>query len=251
MEKFELKTRRQFVEIIEKRDRWIRLRNQLAARDRWERLIGPYWARQNCGLDEIFEPTFRQSEGSDRSRSVQLQSHIAAAQILMRFTEERVCLLPEDLLEIHRVMLADSHPYAGCFRQREMVPLGEGHEPVHFELVQPVVANALEWFRSESFVEMHEVEKTALMLIKLIDVQPFEVGNGKTLRLFSNFFLLKGGYAPAIISPEKSGQYVIAIQNSLRFHTQLIIDLIAEAVDQGLAYLLDEPITPKLTVLPT
>jgi Fic family protein len=249
--KFELRTRHQFAGIVEKRNRWMGLRAQPAARDRWERLVGPYWARQNCALEEVSDAAAWQPEVLDGRRTLQLQSHMASAQTLIRFTEERKFLFPKDLLEIHRLLLSDSeaNSNAGNYRQRETKSLGEGHEPTDVELVPAIVANALEWFGADSFAEMHEVEKTALMLIKLIDIQPFDESNGKTLRLFCNFFLLKAGYPPAIISPARASQNAIAIQNALRFHTQPMIDLIAEAVEQGLGYLLDEPTPPKLTVL--
>jgi Fic family protein len=249
-EKFQLKTRYQFAGIIEKRDRWQALRSELAARDRWERLLGPYWARQNCALDAISDPNLGNSKDLEGARALELQSHIAAAQMVMRFAEGKEALFSEDLLEIHRIMLAGIHPSAGSYRQRDMKSLGEGHEPTAAELVSPVVENALGWFQSPSFAEMHEVEKAALMLIKLVDIQPFDEGNGKTLRLFSGFFLLKAGYPPAIIPPDRAGQYAVAIHKALRLQTQPIIDLITEAVEHSLAYLLDEPAAPpKLTVL--
>lgn len=250
--KFELRTRHQFAGIIEKRHRWEKLRNSPTARDRWDRFTGPYWARQNCALDEIANPSPWDSEVLDCSRTRELQCHMAAVQTLMRFSEEKDFLSPDDLLDVHRVMMSESHPFAGHFRRREAESLGEGHEPTDVELVHPIVENSLDWFQSDSFAEMHEVEKAALMLIKLIDIQPFDEGNGRTVRLFSSFFLLKAGYPPAIISPNRASLYAIAIQHSLRFHTQPIIDLIAEVIDQGLAYLLDEPATPpKFSILPS
>jgi Fic family protein len=250
--KFELKTRFQFAGIIEKRDRWSATRREPSARQRWKELTGPDWARQNCALDEIRESDRWNSEVLDPDRARQLKCHMAAAQLLMRLSDEKSSLSPDDLLETHRLMLSTVDSTAGCFRRRDVKPLAEGHEPTEVELVPAVVENALEWFQSDSFAEMHEVEKTALMLIKLMDIQPFEAGNGKTLRLFSNFFLLESGYPPAIIPPYRASQYAIAMQNSLRFHTQPIIDLITESVDQVLSYLLNEPAAPpRLTVLQT
>ena len=90
-------------------------------------------------------------------------------------------------------------------------------------------------FSPKVLLAMHEVEKSALMLIKLLDVQPFDEANGRTLRLFSNFFLLKAGYPPAIIPASQADQYAVAIQRSLGFDTQPIIDLIAEADGSGSA----------------
>jgi fido (protein-threonine AMPylation protein) len=81
-------------------------------------------------------------------------------------------------------------------------------------------------------------------------VQPFEEGNGKTLRLFSNFFLIKSGYPPAVIPASQASQYAVAIRSSLRFDTQPIIDVIADSTDRSLRWCLGEPPPPpKLNVL--
>jgi Fic family protein len=169
----------------------------------------------------------------------------------LRLAQEKDFLSGADLLELHRVLLSGVHPRAGAFRRQDATPLAQGHEPIEAELVGPVVDNALGWFQSESFAQMHEVEKSALMLIKLMDIQPFDEANGRTLRLFSNFFLLKAGYPPAIIPASQADHYALAIQCSLGFDTQPIINLIAEGTDRSLRWCLGEPpAPPKLTVLP-
>jgi len=117
-------------------------------------------------------------------------------------------------------------------------------------LVPDLVENALDWFRTESFHQMHEVEKMALMLAKLVDIHPFEEANGRTIRLVSNFYLLKAGYPPAVISASRASEYAIAIRSAMCFHTQPIIDLLTEALHQALAFCLNEPIPPpELKVL--
>ncbi len=250
-ERFELRTRHQFAGLIERRDRWVLMRDQPEARARFEQLTGPDWARQNCGLDAISEATLWQSETLDPSRASQLQCHIAAVQTLLRLADEKEFLAGDDLLELHRILLSGVHPRAGEFRQQDATPLALGHDPIEAELVAPVIDNALGWFQSESFAQMHEVEKSTLMLIKLMDVQPFDEANGKTLRLFSNFFLLKAGYPPAVVPASQASPYDLAIQSSLRFDTQPIIDLIADATDRSLRWCLGEPpAPPRLKVLP-
>jgi len=249
-EKFELRTRHQFGGLIERRDRWVRMKDQPEARARFEQLTGPDWARQNYELDAISDATFWQTETLDPSRASQLQCHIAAVQTLLRLADEKEFLSGDDLQELHRILLSAVHPRAGEYRQQNATPLAQGHEPTEAELVAPVIDNALGWFQSESFAEMHEVEKSALMLIKLMDVQPFDEANGRTLRLFSNFFLLRAGYPPAVIPASQASQYAHAIQRSLHFDTQPIIDLIADAADWSLRRCLgDPPAPPKLNVL--
>jgi len=250
-ERFELRTRHQFAGLIERRDRWILIRDQPESRARFEQLTGLEWARQNYGLESLADPPLRKNESLDSLHDSRLQQHIAAVQTLLHLANEKESLFGDDLLELHRVLVSGVHDQAGEFRQQDATPLAQGHEPTEAELVAPVVDNALGWFQSESFAQMHEVEKSALMLIKLMDVQPFDEANGRTLRLFSNFFLLKAGYPPAIIPASQADQYSLAIQRSLGLDTQPIIDLIAEATDRSLRWCLGEPpAPPTLKVLP-
>ena len=250
-EKFELRTRHQFAGLIERRDRWVLIRDQPESRARFEQLTGLEWARQSHDLDAVAGVAHLPAEKFDPSRAFELKGHTVAVQTLLRLADEKEFVSTKDLLELHGALLSGVHPRAGEFRQQEASPLAQGHEPIEAELVGPVVDNALGWFQSESFAQMHEVEKSALVLIKLMDVQPFDEANGRTLRLFSNFFLLKAGYPPAIIPASQADQYVLAIQRSLGFDTQPIIDLIAEATDRSLRWCLgDPPAPPKLKVLP-
>lgn len=240
---FELKTRSQFLNLNQKRERWGIARLQEASQVRFQQLMGIKWARENCALDEIDDPVLWQQEALDSRREEMLTHHVEAARWVMETAVQQERMTLQDLMAVHRKMMG-SCPSAGQFRVSDMQPLGDGHEPTEAPMVPQVVENALEWFTSDSFKEMHEVERMALMLIKLTDIHPFEDGNGKTLRLCSNFYLLKGGFPPAVIPSARASQYAIAIQNALRFYTQPLIDLLAEAVLQGLDFCLDEPPTP-------
>jgi Fic family protein len=240
----ELRTKYQFAGLVEKRGWWNRLKQDPSALQRFCQLIGPEWAQHNCALDEMAQPSNWQREVLDEKRVLQLNRHINAAHWLLDCSKTRESLSSADLLELHRRMMEGIHGRAGRFRESEMKPLGEGHEPIEADLVPYVVDNALGWFNSDSFHEMHEVEKAALVLIKFVDIQPFDDGNGRTLRLFANFFLLRADYPPAIVSSERASQYAIAIQNSLRFHTQPLIDLLADSVLRSFQFCLGEPSPP-------
>ena len=309
---FELRTKYQFLGLIEKRNRLGTLKDDPSALHRFDHLVGIEWARQNCALEDYLcksskvqgpfesgaltpspglpgtvpvprgfsspqpsspvseesmaalrrlpaegdhrirfalpntdsDPELWQRETLDEGRLLQLARHTDAARWLVHHSRTKNTLSSSDLLETHRLMLEGIALSAGKFRESEIKPLGVGHEPTEPEMIPSVTENALEWFSSDSFQEMHEVEKTALVLIKLIDIWPFEEGNGRTLRLFANIFLLKAGYPPAIIPPERASQYAVAIQHSLRFHTQPLIDLLTDSVDRGLHYCLGEAVPP-------
>ncbi len=243
--KFELRTRLQFSGLIARQARWNDLRTDPACSPRFKQLLEATWARENCTLDAILEHPSKHIEPAD----AHLQAHVAAAAKLFSLAQQKDHPDAEDLMEIHRLMLAGLSD-GGRYRLSDGCPEGETHLPVSGEIVPLAVDNALGWFQSNSFADMHEIEQTALMLAKLIDIQPFEEANGRTLRLFSNFFLLKSGYPPAIIPANQASQYSTAIQGCLRFHTQPMIDLLTDSVGRNLAICLGEsPAPAKFKIL--
>ena len=243
-EAFELNTRRQFFSLIEKKTRWLLIQNQEAPLKRFEQLLGPQWALDNCTLDEYASPESCPEGSLGPRREEQLKWHQQAAQRIYQWAQSYDSLSTRNLLELHNLLVTGEAKGMGKFRGNDISSISEGHEPIEAVLVPDVVENAFEWFGAESFQQMHEVEKTALILAKLVEIHPFEEANGRTIRLISNFYLLKARYPPAIISPSKASEYVFAIQSAIRFHTQPIVDLLTDAVRQSLIFCLDEPIPP-------
>lgn len=244
-----LKTRAQFQNLDKKKEKWVSIRAQAEAQLRFQNLIGSQWPRWNCALENSEDSELWNAETMGEEQKRQVDNHSMAADRLITLAQTTKGLSAEDLLGLHGLMLT-GNPQRGHYRECRISPLTEGHQPTEFEILPEVVRNALEWFNSDSFLQMHEVEQAALFLMKLLDVLPFQQGNGKTLRLAANLFLLRNEFPPAPIASSRAGEYHTSITSAFKFHTQPLIDLLADSVLESLCYCLGETTPlPKFLIL--
>lgn len=246
---FELKTRRLFGGIIGQRDRWTQRRGAPGADEAFERLTGDVWAGHNCALDHSGEGGVPVPDSRQDERRPHHECHVRAWRWFLQKTRESAAPTPTDLRQLHSLLVGQPMDRLSAYRHGPAAPLLESHDPAEPELVPQLVDAALQWCRADSFAEMHEVEQAALVLLKLTDIQPFDRHNGKTLRLFSNFFLVRAGYPPAVIRSQLAGRYSMALQKALCYQTGPLVELLTESVAFSLGYCLGEPPAPPSLVV--
>ena len=246
---FELKTRRLFAGIIGQRDRWVQRQGAPGANAAFASLTGDVWARHNCALDRPEEGGGPEPESRRNKGRRQQERHVKACRWFLERARHSAAPTPSDLRQLHSRLTGQPEGRPSDYRQASAAPLLESHDPAEPELVPPLVDTALQWCRADSFAEMHEVEQAALVLLKLTDIQPFDRHNGTTLRLFSNFFLVRAGYPPAVIRSELAGRYSIALQKALCYQTGPLVELLTDSVAFSLRYCLEEPPSPPSLVV--
>lgn len=111
-------------------------------------------------------------------------------------------------------------------RGTEAVPFVEGHDPVPAIILSRILDNALDWFRTDSFNELHPVEQAALVLLRLFDLQPFPTHNLETAIIAASFYTMRAGLPPIVV--HEDSELNSALQAAFRMLTQPLVEAIAE-----------------------
>ena len=92
------------------------------------------------------------------------------------------------------------------------------------------LGSACHWFAAESFAELHPAEQSSIVLMRLIELRPFDVGNTRTALAASSLFTLRSELPPIIIKPAMEAAYRAALNDGMRMNTKPMVDLVTEAL---------------------
>jgi Fic family protein len=140
-------------------------------------------------------------------------------------------LTGEFLLKLHSVPGAGFRRIAGD-ASRVPKPVAPGHLPA-------LIESACRWYTAESFAELNPVEQASIVLLRLIDIQPFEQANERTALVAASLFTLRSELPPIIIKPEMDSAYRNALDEGTRMNTKPMVELVAEAIEQSVSELIE------------
>lgn len=86
------------------------------------------------------------------------------------------------------------------------------------------------WFTADSFAELHPAEQASLVLLRLIELKPFDGGNTRTALAASSLFALRSQLPPIIIEPEMQAAYRAALNEGIKMNTKPMVDVVAQAL---------------------
>ncbi|PID16967.1 cell filamentation protein Fic [Sporosarcina sp. P34] len=115
---------------------------------------------------------------------------------------------------LHRLVLKGIHDeYAGVYRQEQVFIAGARHRPPAHYLIQEKMDQMMNWYRNEG-VDLHPVERGAMLHAIFVGIHPFIDGNGRTSRLLLNLELMKEGFPPVVIKVENRLAYYDALDKA-------------------------------------
>jgi len=106
--------------------------------------------------------------------------------------------------------------------------------PAPPEFIAGRLAILEQWLGSDSGRALKPVEQGALVLARLIEILPFEDGNGRVSRLAASHVMVGAGLRPPILVGADRPRLTACLKAAFRFDTEPLIALLHEASDRAL-----------------
>ena len=146
----------------------------------------------------------------------------AALQHLLGLGKPLHDLGPEDLVGLQRLLTADP---SVSWRQVPQPPISTSHTPIRPDRIGPALRQLFEWLGSESFAELHPLQQTGLVQVRLYEIYPFAIYGECAISIFSYYFLVAGGFLlPSPVVAEMPGFYR-ALEAAFGLDTHPLVDL--------------------------
>jgi len=133
------------------------------------------------------------------------------------------------LLELHSILFA-GRDRAGELRRQSIKPLYRGQDCPDPQFIDRSLDNFSHWLTAESVLEIHPIERAALVLTRIVDISPFEFGNLTVAIVFANMGLRETGFAPFFVPPEHVKEFQTAVGQAMTIEMQPLVNAIYKTI---------------------
>lgn len=124
----------------------------------------------------------------------------------------------------------------------------EGFPPSPPALIEGRLAILEQWMGSEGATGLKPVQQAALAVARLVEILPFEDGNGRLARLAASHLMVGGGMRPPILVGGDGPRLVAVMQAAFHFDTGPLCALLVESSERCLDVMiqaLENPAPPR------
>lgn len=163
---------------------------------------------------------------------VEAKSLANATEYLHSLIDGREPLTKRTLLEIHGLILADIPNHeGGRFRTSEVQIKDSKHTPPSFLTVQSHIDLLFQWMNRNSH-KYPPLVMASILHHWLTWIHPFSDGNGRTARLFLDFYLLQKGYPEVIVKISDRDEYYNSLIAADNGNITRLTELFSEKIRQ-------------------
>jgi len=158
--------------------------------------------------------------------------HAKAYDYMLALARSGTLSITEDMIRrLHYLFCNGIDPdNAGRYRKGQVFITGTEYLPPAAEDVPGCMVSFIEEL-AEKQGTLHPIEFAAYAHRRLVDIHPFQDGNGRTARLLMNLILINQGYCIVSIPPVLRHDYIVALQQAQRERApsdEAFVKLIAE-----------------------
>ncbi|WP_081464469.1 Fic family protein [Sporosarcina newyorkensis] len=152
--------------------------------------------------------------GKTLREHLEVINHRDAISYVEEIVQEKASLSEWQIKNLHRLVLKGIvDEYAGVYRQEQVFISGAKHTPPAHFLIQEKMEQMMNWYYTAG-VDLHPVERGAMLHAIFVGIHPFIDGNGRTSRLLLNLEMMKDGFPPVIIKVENRLAYYEALDKA-------------------------------------
>ncbi|MCC6280638.1 MAG: Fic family protein [Saprospiraceae bacterium] len=122
--------------------------------------------------------------------------------------------------------------FAGVYRTGSVRISGANFVPPDALLIEEFMDELISWFNVAG--ELPPLVKAAIFHHRFVWIHPFFDGNGRTVRLLMNLFLMRQGYPPAIILQQDRRKYYEALNRANKGNYGKLLLLVLQAAERTL-----------------
>jgi hypothetical protein len=115
----------------------------------------------------------------------------------------------------------------------------EGPPPAPPAFVASRLALLEEWLNGDSGRELKPSQQGALVMARIVEVLPFDDGNGRVARLAASHVMVRAGMRPPILRGADEERLRDALQRAFRFETEPLCALLEEASERALDVMIE------------
>jgi Fic family protein len=139
-----------------------------------------------------------------------------------------------DILSVHELVMSKiEKKFAGRFRNAAIRITGANFTPPNALRVHDFIADLVEWVNHET-KDVHPIIKATMFHHRFVFIHPFFDGNGRTVRLLFNLFLMKAGFPPAIILKNDRKKYYDALKKCDGGDYSKLLLMVAQSMERSL-----------------
>ena len=106
--------------------------------------------------------------------------------------------------------------------------------PAPARFVPTRLQNLEEWLNVGSGVALKPAQQGALALARIVEILPFDDGNGRVARLAASHVMVRAGARPPVLLGEDGPRLVEALQSAFQLQTAALASLLDEAAERAL-----------------